>query len=251
MIKKHNIKIQGIGAYVPRSVYSNSELYSTSDREQGKHNWPESHLGIKERRWVGSHDVSNLGYISAKKALQDANLIISDIDLIIVSTSSSDKQAPSTACRISNQLGATCPCFDINSVCSGFVYGLNMATAYLESNMYKNILLIATETYSKITDLDSRDRVYFGDGAGAVILNKDSDSWMTSEVYADSTGIDGFVTPTGGTFIMDGKAVYQAGTTKLPLAINKIISEHGIDKEDITHVVPHQPGIKDATRDSY
>ncbi len=163
---------------------------------------------------------------------------------MIVATSSPDKISPSTACIIADKLNIDCPCFDVNSVCTGFLYGLNIASPLIEAQAYKNILLIATETYSKITDINSRDCVYFGDGAGAVVLTSSDTGWITTEVYSDGKGKDGFMTPIGSTFIMDGKAVFEAGTSKLPLAINKVLSDSGLVVDDIDYMVPHQPGIK-------
>jgi 3-oxoacyl-[acyl-carrier-protein] synthase-3 len=114
----------------------------------------------------------------------------------------------------------------------------------ISSGEYKTILLIASETYSKITDTNNRDCVYFGDGAGAVVLSESSNGWISTQVYSDGNGKDGFVTPIGSTFIMDGKAVFQAGITNLPIAINKILKDANLSIEDIDCLIPHQPGIK-------
>lgn len=241
MIKKFGVKIRGIGSYVPDRVVSNTylhEKYGTSE------SWPETYLGIRERRWVTDELSSDLGFMAAKEALEDAKISVGDIDLIVVATSTPDKISPSTACIISEKLGSNCPCFDINSVCTGFLYGLNVCAPLIESRAYKNILLIATETYSKITDVNSRDCVYFGDGAGAVVLSPSDTGWISTEVYSDGKGKNGFFTPIGSTFVMDGKAVFEAGTSKLPLAIEKIIRDTDSSMEEIKCMVPHQPGIK-------
>ena len=231
----------GVGSYVPDNVLTNidlSKLYGTNET------WPATHLGIKERRWVINETVSDLGYKAAIKAIENSNIDKKDIDLVIVGTSSQDKLAPSQACIIAEQLELSCPCFDINSVCTSFLYGLNVATSLIDSGAYKNILLIASETYSKITDVTNRDCVYFGDGAGAVVLTKSRSGWVSTQVYSDPTGKNGFVTPIGSTFIMDGKSVFQAGITNLPIAVNKILEDSNETIDNVSCLIPHQPGIK-------
>lgn len=241
MVKKHNVSIKGVGSYVPSTAITNKDL---ANRYGTNESWPESYLGIKERRWVDKELTSDLGYKAALKALKHAKISKNDIDLIIVGTSSPDKIAPSTACIIADKLQVKCPCFDINSVCTSFLYGLNIATPLISSGAYKTILLIASETYSKITDTGSRDCVYFGDGAGAVVLSESQSGWIATQVYSDASGKDGFVTPIGSTFIMDGKAVFQAGVTNLPVAINQILKDTDTSINDINCLLPHQPGIK-------
>lgn len=241
MTKKYKVKIQGIGSYVPERVLTNKDLHDLYGTNE---TWPEHYLGIKERRWVVDELASDLGYKAALDAIQNAKIDSGDIDLMIVATSSPDKISPSTACIIADKLHIDCPCFDINSVCTGFLYGLNIAAPLIEAKAYKNILLVATETYSRITDIGSRDSVYFGDGAGAVVLTSSETGWISTEVYSDGTGKDGFMTSIGSTFVMDGKAVFEAGTSKLPLAINKILNDSQVDINEIDYMVPHQPGIK-------
>ena len=241
MAKKYKVRIKGIGSYVPDRCLTNRdlhEMYGTNEL------WPEQYLGIKERRWVIDELASDLGYKAGLKAIQNSGLDVKDIDLMIVATSSPDKISPSTACIIADKLNISCPCFDVNSVCTGFLYGLNIAAPLIEAKAYKNILLIATETYSKITDTNSRDCVYFGDGAGAIVLTESETGWISTEVYSDGRGKDGFMTPIGSTFVMDGKAVFEAGTSKLPLAINKMLQNTELNVDNIDYMVPHQPGIK-------
>jgi 3-oxoacyl-[acyl-carrier-protein] synthase-3 len=241
MIKKYKVKIEGAGSYVPIQILTNedlSKMYNTNE------SWPEQYLGIKQRHWVTEELSSDLGYKAALSAIENSKLELKDIDLMIVATSSPDKISPSTACIIAEKLKIDCPCFDINSVCTGFLYGLNIAAPLIEAKAYKNILLIATETYSKITDTNSRDCVYFGDGAGAMILTESINGWISTQVYSDGKGKDGFATPIGSTFVMDGKAVFEAGISKLPLAITKILNDANVRLEDIDYLVPHQPGIK-------
>jgi 3-oxoacyl-[acyl-carrier-protein] synthase-3 len=241
MIKKHSVSIKGIGSYAPSRVLTNkdmSELYGTNEQ------WPEIYLGIKERHWVVDELTSDIGYKAALKALEDANISAKDVDLLILATSSPDKIAPSTACIIAEKLQINCPCFDINAVCTGFLYALNIASSLISSGAYKNILLIAAETYSRITDTNNRDCVYFGDGSGAIVLSSSNNGWIGSKIYSDPTGKDGFMTPINSTFIMNGKAVFEAGSTNLPIAIKEVWSSLNVNIHDVKYLVPHQPSIK-------
>jgi 3-oxoacyl-[acyl-carrier-protein] synthase-3 len=241
-MKKFSVSIKGVGSYVPDNIVTNKDL---ADKYGTSETWPESYLGIKERRWVDKELSSDLGYKASLVALEKASINKDEIDLLILATSTPDKIAPSTACIIADKLDIKCPAFDINAVCTGFLYGLNIAIPLIESGAYKNILLVASETYSRITDKKNRDLVYFGDGAGAVVISKSNkEGWMTTKVYSDGKGKDGFVTPIGSTFIMDGKAVFETGTTQLPIAINKLLEETKFTVDNIKCVVPHQPGIK-------
>jgi 3-oxoacyl-[acyl-carrier-protein] synthase-3 len=241
MSKQYKVAIKGIGVHVPNNVITNKYLHDTYNTSE---NWPLDYLGIKERRWVSKDEkTSDLAFNAAKNALENSKLNIDDIDLIILATSSPDRISPSTACIVAEKLKATCPCFDINAVCSGFIYGLNIASSLIDNDSYKNILLVASETYSTITDKLSRDCVYFGDGSGAIVLSKSTTGWISTDIHADSTGIEGFTTHIGGYFKMDGKAVYEAATTQLPIAINSILTKNNTTIDQISYLVPHQPGI--------
>lgn len=242
MSKRYSVEIVGIGSYVPSAVVTN-ELLETWYGADAK--WTESHLGIKERRWTATNELtSDLAYKAGLRAIKDSGLVKEDIDLIILATSSPDRISPSTACIVAEKLEVGCPSFDINAVCTGFLYGLNIATPLIEAGAYRNILLIASETYSKITDRESRDCVYFGDGAGAVVLSKSDSGWISTKVYSDGKGKEAFTTPIGGKFTMDGKAVFKTGVANLPLAINGILQTNSITVDRVDYLVPHQPGIK-------
>jgi len=236
-----NISIVGIASYAPNNPVSNNQLaeYTGANPE-----WAENYLGIKNRYWVTDEKTSDLASAAAIDAISNANLTTSDIDLLIVATSSPDRISPSTACIIADNIGLSCPSFDINAVCSGFVYGLNIASSLISSGAYTNILLIGAESYSKLTDINHLDNVYFGDGAGAVVLSKSENGWVSSTLYSDASGKYAFTVPIGDTFKMDGKAVFKTGVAQLPIAINKILKQHDLDISDIKYLVPHQPGIK-------
>ena len=227
------MKILGTGSYLPPRKLSNTDI-GADDM------WAHEKLGISERR-VTYKDTAFLGEMAAQNALIDAGLIAEHIDIIIVATATSSKLNPSTAAMIQDRLGAhTAVAFDISAVCSGFVYALDMAHLYLEK--YTNILVIGTDTFSHITDWKHRDCVFFGDGAGAVIVTRSKNKYH-GRLYADGRGQHDFETEHGGTFVMDSKAVYVAGTTFLPRAIDEVLYEADLTIEDIDWMLPHQGSV--------
>lgn len=237
------IKIVGIGSYVPERILTNDEIclfVDTSDK------WISETLGISERRTSGLNEFSSdLGVKSSLIAINDANLDVLDIDFIIMVTSTPDRISPSTACILQEKIGAkNAACVDINAVCSGFLYGLQLAKGLILTNQYKNILLVASETYSKITDWSKRDCVFFGDGSGSVVIQKDIENFCEIDLYSDGSGKDSFTVHHGQKFIMNGNEVYNNGITKLPDSVNKLLKRTEVDKNEITHIVPHQPSIR-------
>jgi 3-oxoacyl-[acyl-carrier-protein] synthase-3 len=237
-----SIKIVGIGSYLPEKIITNSEislLVETTDE------WIQKNLGIKERRISSDDELSSdLAIHSSLNAISDAGLNVSDIDFIIMATSSPDRISPSTACLLQEKIGAfNAACVDINAVCPGFLYGLQIAKGLLSIGQYKNILLVASETYSKITDWEKRDCVFFGDGSGAVVLQSDSDNICEIDLYADGRGKEAFTVHHGEYFSMIGREVYENGITKLPKSIIDLLERTNINKDDVNHVIPHQPSI--------
>ena len=230
------MKIIGTGSYLPCFRRTNKHLKADD-------NWVYSKLGIKERRVTDLTPLtsSDLGWMAADKAILNASLSPGDIDMIIVATATPPKLNPSTAAIIQDRLMAhSAVAFDINAVCSGFVYALDMAQKYL--NDYKNILVIGTDTFSQITDWHHRDCVFFGDGAGAVVVTQGLNLYH-SKLGADGRGQHDFETDHGGTFVMDSKAVYVAGTTFLPKIINQVLEFANLRIEDIDFMLPHQGSI--------
>jgi 3-oxoacyl-[acyl-carrier-protein] synthase-3 len=239
-----SIKIVGLGSYLPEKILTNSHIDDTGIGTNDE--WTYKNLGILERRISEETELSSdLAVNSSLNAIKDAGLNVEDIDFIIMATSTPDRISPSTACLLQEKIGAfNAACVDINAVCPGFLYGLQIAKGLLSIGQYKNILLVAAETYSRITDTNNRDCVYFGDGSGAVVLSSSNNAWIASKIYSDPTGKDGFMTPINSTFIMNGKAVFEAGLKNLPLAIKEVWSNLNINVNDIKYLVPHQPSIK-------
>lgn len=246
-----HVQIAGTGSYVPERVITNEELERTSPT---KADWVKENLGIQERRVVSSDGEfsSDLAFKAALKALESAKLQPNDLDLIIVATATPDRKAPSTACILQEKLGVTnnSPAFDIAAVCSGFVYAMSLGAQSVESGSCKNVLVVGVDTFSTITDWNKRDCVFFGDGAGAVILSRNSTPGLFSSVIkADGSGKDNFtVFPYDKFFTMNGKAVYETGTQVLPAAIREVLAKNNLSTKDIAYIIPHQPSVRVLTK---
>jgi 3-oxoacyl-[acyl-carrier-protein] synthase-3 len=240
-MKYSNIGIKGIGSYLPPTIRSSKEIETKANTTE---EWMDSKLGIKERRNALNSTPSDLGVEAALRALKDANLNKEDIDMIIVATSSGEKVSPSTACIIHNklQLQQNIPAFDVSAVCAGFVYALSLAGALISSKTHKNILIIGTEVYSKITDWQDRNCVFFGDGAGAVILSNSNKGWMSVELNANGggTGMTGFTLEPGQTYNTNPKEVWNQAVSVLPGSIQSILNKTQLEINDIDHFIPHQ-----------
>ena len=255
------VKIIGTGSYVPETIYTNKYLETIVDTND---EWIQKNLGIKERRIAEPFQAtSDLAYKAGEKAIKNAGLYHSDIDLIIVATSTPDRFAPSTSCIIQDKLKAyNAAAFDIAAVCSGFLYGMSVASQYIASGVYDNVLVIGADTFSKITDWTKRDCIFFGDGAGAAVMThtngNNNEGFLAFRLYADGRGKDNFTIPGGGSenpssertvkekmhyFKMNGKEVYNTGTKVLPQAINQVLLDVGLTIDDIDYLIPHQPSI--------
>ena len=245
-----SVKIAGTGSAVPSRVVSNSELAAHCHLVNDA--WVQENLGILERRVAAPGQLtSDLAVEAAYRALENASLSPSDLDLIIVATATPDRLAPSTACIVQHKLGLGianhCPAFDLAAVCSGFLYALSVGSQFIQTGAYSSILVIGADTFSRITDWDRRDCVFFGDGAGAVILQRTSsdDGFFCFELFADGGGQDNFtVFPGDSFFTMNPRAVYETGTTVLPAALRNLLDHHNLQPADISHLIPHQPSVR-------
>lgn len=239
----NSVGIKGVGSHLPDKVVTNYDLEKSVNTT---HTWIKDKLGIDERR-VAEESPSEMGYKAALKALESANLGIDDIDLIIVATSSPEKISPSTACIIHNKfnIDRDIPAFDINAVCSGFVYAINLMIPLISHKVYKNVLIIATEAYSKHTDWNNQHSVFFGDGAGAIVLGYDEEGWMSFESSANGkdTGMTGFNMPLNEPFIMRGKEVWEQAVKVLPTSIKSVLEKSNIKVDEVDMLIPHQPSI--------
>lgn len=254
-----NVKIIGTGSYVPETIYTN-EYLETIVPTSAK--WIYENLGIKERR-VAAPDqaTSDLAAKAGERAIEDAGLKSEDIDLIIVATTTPDRKAPSTAAFVQHKLKANnAAAFDLAAVCSGFLFGMSVASQFIASGAYNNVLVIGADTFSKITDWTRRDAVFFGDGAGAAVVSSanSTEGFLAYRLYTDTTNeMLGFTIPGGGSeiplhaenmdeqyFQMNGKAVFESATHALPKAINQVLLDTGLNIDDIDVMIPHQPSIR-------
>jgi len=242
--------IRGIGSYLPERVMSNeelSELVETSDA------WIQERTGIQERHIVAEGQfTSDLGYAAAMAALDDAGLTADDIDLIVVATSTPDLTFPATATIIQEKLGMRHgAAFDIQAVCSGFIYGMHVTNSLLQSGGAKRALLIGAETFSRILDWTDRGTcVLFGDGAGAVILEAvEGDEGGILKTFVRSDGrhrdmlyVDGGPsrTQTVGHLRMLGNQVFKHAVTDIAQVIRDCAEQANVDVADIDWFVPHQ-----------
>lgn len=254
------IRIIGSGMYVPPKVLTNFDLEKMVDTSD---EWIRSRTGIVERR-IAESDVatSDLAVEASKIAIQNAGLKPEDIDLVICATITPDMVFPATAYLISEKLGIKKPGFDINAACSGFVYASSIASAFLKSGVFKNILVVGAETLSRITDWQDRNTcVLFGDGAGAVVYTiDDSESdFLAIELGGDGGCADLLYMPAGGSkmpateetvknrlhFIkMNGRETFKMAVRMMTESVEKVILKSGLNKEDIKLVIPHQANIR-------
>lgn len=243
-MKNNNVTILGTGSYLPSNTVSNGELCKHIETTP---EWVEEKLGIVQRRIATDESVVDLACHAATKALKDSGVDKEELDLIVVVTSSPDQISPSVACTLHSTLGIekNIPSFDINAVCAGFVYATSFAATLISSGLYKKILIVASETYSKHTHLFDRNCVFFGDGAGAVVLGASEAGWLVSDIASSGsgTGMTGFRMPLSGPFTMNGREVWDAAIKVLPESIEAVMNESGLDVSDIKMLVPHQPSV--------
>jgi len=256
-----NARILGTGSYLPEKIYTNEFLSTKIDTTP---QWIFENLGIRERHIAASNEAtSDLAYKAGERAIANSGLSKDDIQLIIVATATPDRLAPSTACFVQHKLQAyNSVAFDISAVCSGFLYGMSVATQYIASGVYNNVLVIGADTFSRITDWNRRDAVFFGDGAGAAVLScaaENDHGFIAFRLYSDGRGWENFTVPAGGSqlpasidtiakglhyFKMNGRAVYETATTVLPKAIREVLGDAGLRVDEIDYMIPHQPSIR-------
>jgi 3-oxoacyl-[acyl-carrier-protein] synthase-3 len=252
-------RITGTGSYLPPRRLTNADL-ATELAAQGvetSDDWIVERTGIRARHFA-EPDVcsSDLGLEAARRALQAAGVEAQDIDLIIVGTSTPDMVFPSTACILQNKLGANgCTAFDVQAVCSGFIYALTIADAMIKSGAAKKALVIGAEVFSRILDFKDRTTcVLFGDGAGAVVLEaSDTPGILASDLHADGKHVGILCVPghvSGGKVSgepllkMDGQAVFKLAVGLLDGAARATLAKAGKTAADIDWLVPHQANIR-------
>ena len=264
---KINAAITGIQGYVPDYVLNNEELATMVDTND---EWIISRTGIKERRILKGENKgsSDLGAEAVKLLLKKTNTPVEEIDLIICATVTPDMLFPSTACLISNKVGAKNICaFDIGAACSGFLYGLTTASKFIETGTYKKVIVVGADKMSSIVDYTSRTTcVLFGDGAGAVLMEPNNEGYGIKDTILRSDGSGGkhLNQPAGGSLkpashetvdakehfiFQDGQPVFKAAVKSMADVSEEIMNRNNLTSEDVAWLVPHQANkrIIDAT----
>jgi 3-oxoacyl-[acyl-carrier-protein] synthase-3 len=245
---KNFARITGTGSYLPPKIVTNFDLEKTLDTSD---EWIFARTGIKERRIVTNESACDLALEASKNALSMAEINPQDIDLIILSTTTPDKIFPATATMLQKRLGASCPAFDLQAVCAGFVFALSTAQQYIENGTAKNILVVGSETMSKIVDWNDRSTaILFADGAGAVILSADRNTGIKySKLYSDGSYLSSLHVNNNrinelGTIEMEGNEVFKIAVNKLSELAEETLIESKITSNDIDWMVPHQANIR-------
>ena len=244
-------KIIGHGSYLPTKILTNKDLESTLDTTD---EWIFSRTGIKERHIADDNETtSDLAYMAAMEAIKFAEINANDIDLIILATTTPDKIFPSTACTVQAKLGIKCPAFDIQAVCTGFIYALSIADKFIKTSSAKNILVIGADRMSSITDYKDRSNaILWGDGAGAVIIKSSKEPGILStHIHADGMYEDMLYVPKSSerkketeTIQMQGNQVFKFAVNTLDQIVDETLTYNKLQKSDIDWVVPHQANIR-------
>lgn len=247
------IKILGTGAYVPPLVVTNddlSKMVETSDE------WITQRVGVSERRISTDETTADMAIKAAKSALESASVTPGDIDLIVAASVSNELLCPTVAGSVQRAIGASCPAFDINSACSGFLFALETAKNYILGGNYKNALVIGAERMSNIIDWTDRSTcVIFGDGAGAMVITK-GENYLASRLYTSGGNevieIPGFQGDSPfykkekkkSYVFMDGQETFKFAVSKMVEDVKYVADKAGVSLEDIDYIVPHQANTR-------
>jgi len=253
-------RISALGVYVPERVMTNDEISTFLDTSD---EWISTRTGIRERRIAAPEQAaSDLGEAAARRCLESGGLDPADLDLVIVTTISPDHIMPATASILAHKIGATkAGAFDVQAGCTGFVYGLAIATAFVSANIYKNVLVVGAEVLSKMVDWTDRSTcVLFGDGAGAVLVQPtDNGSIFSFDLGNDGSGAPNLLVPAGASRMpathetvdahlhamhMTGSEVFKFATRTVAESCAKVLDDAGITVEDVDLFVPHQANIR-------
>jgi len=242
-------KIAGTGSYLPKKILTNTDLEKMVDTTD---EWIFTRTGIRQRHIAAKTEhTSDLALEAAKNAIASAGIDSSKIDLIIVATTTPDKIFPSVATMVQRKLGiAGCPAFDVQAVCSGFIYALATADNFIKAGGAKCALVIGAETFSRITDYSDRSNcILWGDGAGAVILQASSKQGIIStHLHADGNYEKMLHVPRKieghDTVHMEGNAVFKMAVNTLDQIVDETLTANSMQKSDIDWLVPHQANIR-------
>lgn len=250
-------RISGTGAYLPEKILYNSDLEAMVDTSD---EWIRERTGIRQRHIAAEGETTcDLAERAARQAIESAGLVPTDIDLIIVATTTPDQVFPSTACLLQARLGISgCAAFDIQAVCTGFVYALGIADRFVRTGGAQRVLVVGAETMSRIIDWTDRTTcVIFGDGAGAVVLEASDEAGIRStHLHADGNYASLLHVPEGissnpdavvaghAYMRMKGNEVFRVATNTLGRIVDETLEANGLEKRDVDWLVPHQANIR-------
>ncbi len=251
-------RIAGTGSYLPDKVLTNDDLAKFVDTSD---EWIAARTGIRERHVAAEGETTgDLAYQASLRALEAAGVEASELDLIVLGTTTPDLVFPSTACLLQHRLGANgCPAFDVNAACSGFVYALSVADKFIRSGAAKTVLVVGAETLTRMLDWNDRSTcVLFGDGAGAVVLKADTDTGILStHLHADggkkellwnpvgvSVGFKPGEHNAGVKVLMTGNEVFKHAVRALDSVVEETLEANGLDRHDIDWLIPHQANLR-------
>ena len=255
----HYARIAGTGSYLPERRLTNADLAAelAARGVETSDDWIVERTGIRARHFAApDQSASDLALVAARRALDAAGRQPADIDLIVVATSTPDMVFPSTAAILQHKLGIVgCPVFDLQAVCSGFVYGLTVADSMIRAGNAKRALVIGAEVFSRILDFNDRTTcVLFGDGAGAVVLEaSETPGILATDLHADGSHVGILCVPgtvSGGqvvgdpTLKMDGQAVFKLAVGVLESSARAVLAKAGLRDADIDWLIPHQANIR-------
>ncbi len=256
------LRIAGVGYSVPDTIVTNNDLtklYETSDE------WIYTRTGIKERRMVsGNQDAVDLGYEASKKAIEKAGISVNDIDMVIAASSAPPRLYPTIGCLMQAKLGIpnNIPAFDITAACTGLIYALSMARAYISSGICKTILLVATDNNTRLLDWEDRSiSILFGDAAGAMVVTASDDGQddvIALDIRSDGSIGDMIEFPLLGQncplvepceerkskIQMNGKEVYKFAARTVPQFVSDMVEKAGLKPSEIDYLVPHQANLR-------
>ena len=257
------VKISGTGRFLPEKILTNQDfeaLVATTDQ------WIRERTGITQRHIAGEGEsTATMAAEASRNALADAGLKPTEIDMIIVATITPECFFPSTACFVQDAIGAnSVPSFDISAACSGYIYALLLGAQFLQSEQYRHVLIIGSETMSRITDYQDRSScILFGDGAGAVVLSSSKDPTgpciIHSKMHASGANSTMLWVPAGGSRLptsemtvrerlhyikMQGREVYKVAVKKNIEVIERTLAEAGVSPEELSIVIPHQSNLR-------
>jgi len=251
-------RIAGTGSYLPEKCLTNDDLAKFVDTSD---EWIATRTGIRERHVAADGETTgDLAYHASVRALEAAGVQASELDLIVLGTTTPDLVFPSTACLLQHRLGANgCPAFDVNAACSGFIYALTVADKFIRSGAAKTVLVVGSETLTRMLDWEDRSTcVLFGDGAGAIVLKADTETGILStHMHADGgkkellwnpVGVSAGFKPeeknAGVRVLMTGNEVFKHAVKALDSVVEETLEANGLDRHDIDWLIPHQANLR-------